>query len=146
MHLENFPNLKSDNHSIKSQRTFSYNCIPWTFGKTDVWWSSSPGYYWPRRIAPGSMHVVSNVIKIYENFGFIVCKHSDTSKEDGIEKVALYATAGFFVHAALQREDGIWTSKLGEHEDIIHETAECLLGGEMESIACVLKRKRVASK
>ena len=142
MHLENFPNLTSVNFSITSEKTWAYNCIAWSLGQTDVWWSTAPGgYYWPRRKVPKPMTIVANVIKLYENEGFVVCDY--TTNETGVEKVALYATNGSFQHVALQKENGRWTSKLAEHEDIEHDAPESLLGGEYESIVCVLKRDRM---
>jgi hypothetical protein len=63
----------------------------------------------------------------FQTKGFEDC--DDDSLEDGIEKIALYATSnGKPTHAARQLENGKWTSKLGDHEDIVHETLDCLNG------------------
>ena len=83
---------------------------------------------------------VENVVELYRRLGFARCETPDF--EGGFEKVAIYESSGRFQHAALQLEDGRWTSKLGIHEDVEHATLETLLGGELERIACVLKRAR----
>ncbi len=85
---------------------------------------------------------VANVIKLYERLGFERCDSDET--EEGFDKVALYSAASRFVHVARQLKDGRWTSKLGEHEDVEHDTLAVLLGGEFEAVACVLKRRRLA--
>lgn len=90
------------------------------------------------------MHQIDTMVRFYQNEGFALCG-TDTLPEDGFEKVVLYSSGGLFKHAALQLEDGTWTSKLGEHEDISHTTAEFLLGGEYECIVHVLKRPRLAT-
>lgn len=87
--------------------------------------------------------MVENVIMLYQLQGFEVC--ADTSLEEGFEKVILYATGGRFQHAALQKNDGTWTSKLAEHEDVEHDSPEVLLGGEYKAVVCVLKRRRKES-
>ena len=139
MYLENFPNATSDLLQEKSPATSNYNCIAWTLGDTETWWSSAPGYFWPPR-TPKPMSRLENVVALYRRQGFEECPTPDP--EDGFEKVALYVSAGEFVHAALQLADGRWTSKFGKHEDAEHETLESLLGGEFESIGCILKRER----
>jgi hypothetical protein len=142
MYRENFPQLTDSNHEIKSPFTWDYNCIAWTLGDTTIFWSPIKPYYWPRNV-PRNAHDVSTIVKLYELHGFVRCERPDTSLEDGFEKVALYTVAGGdWRHAALQLPNGRWTSKLGQHEDLEHDTAEALLGGEYEAIACVLRRPR----
>lgn len=53
---------------------------------------------------------------------------SDTdSLESGFEKVAIYVGSdGLPTHMARQLESGVWTSKLGEWEDIEHGTLTAL--------------------
>lgn len=140
MDLECFPNLNPNNHSITSGQTFAYNCIAWVLGETDTWWSSAPNYYWPRRIVPGSMRIVANVVRLFEWQGFVECDGANL--EDGVEKIALYATGGLFVHVAYQRKDGHWTSKMDRFEDIAHTTPEALLGGDYEAVVHIMQRPR----
>jgi hypothetical protein len=47
-------------------------------------------------------------------------------------------------HAALQLELGRWTSKLGDLEDISHETEACIGGGVYGTVYCYLQRRRPA--
>jgi len=139
MQPESFPNLRPENHKVTSPSSWRYNCIAWSLGDDANWWTSEPGYYWPPRV-PKPIHVLANVIKLYERLGFAVC---DTpAVEVGFDRIAWYVAAGQFAHVARQLADGRWTSKLGEHEDIEHDSLEVLLGGEYEAVACVLKRRR----
>ena len=46
----------------------------------------------------------------------------DGPLQDGYEKIAIYALDGEPTHAARQLDTGRWTSKLGKHEDIEHDT------------------------
>lgn len=60
--------------------------------------------------------------------------------ETGFEKVALFADAdGFATHAARQLNNGRWTSKLGELEDIEHALRD-LEGVEYGTVVLVMKR------
>ena len=52
----------------------------------------------------------------------------DGALEDGFEKVAIYALSFTVTHMARQLASGRWTSKLGELEDIEHETPAELEG------------------
>ena len=49
--------------------------------------------------------------------------------ESGFEKVALYGSGFMYTHAARQLPDGRWTSKLGQKEDITHNTPDDVAGG-----------------
>jgi hypothetical protein len=62
--------------------------------------------------------------------------------EPGIEKVAIYADlpADSWTHAARQLPNGRWTSKLGDFEDIEHDTPEGLAGNVYLSLAYIMKR------
>ena len=65
--------------------------------------------------------------------------------EDGFEKVAVYHNDEGYTHAALQLADGKWTSKLGDYEDIRHESFDALYGDsedEYGKLFCIMKRKR----
>jgi len=76
--------------------------------------------------------------------GYVRC--DDGNREPGFEKVAIYADAnGDFTHAARQKEDGSWTSKLGEWEDISHRELKGLTAKKNQPayghIAAILKRR-----
>jgi hypothetical protein len=78
-----------------------------------------PGYYWP----PGAMRGagIEALVSAFEVLGYEICSGADL--EEGYEKVALYVNQfGSWEHAARQEEDGWWSSKLGNLEDIRHPT------------------------
>jgi len=66
--------------------------------------------------------------------------------EDGIEKIAIYADSrDEWTHAAHQRDDGWWESKLGDDIDILHSTVECLESLLYGVVVQYLKRERPAN-
>jgi len=122
----------------------AYNCISWAFNDTlQYWWPtdfSYPGMYWP----PVSRDVaISSFVAAFEYFGFRKC--SSREFEDGYDKIALYADAlGTPTHAARWwQEDGGWSSKLGEENDIRHHTLESLEDSEYGKVVQVFKRRRL---
>ncbi len=144
-----FPNLFSSGYGKSSDEDFEYNCVAWAAGEenTQEWWDPlalGPGYYWPNGLQRNTE--VDTFVKLYELVGgYVACDH--VGLEEGFEKIALYSNAqGEFTHAARQKEDGIWTSKLGDWEDIEHRTLSGLSGNAPAygSVAKILKRPRLA--
>ena len=139
-----FPNLHPGNHQITSPSDEHYNCIGWAAGRDDQWWDPSESAdleeddFWPAN-APRDYKLTS-LIATYESVGFVVC--ADGTQEDGIEKIALYADGDEYMHAARQLDTGRWTSKMGEGEDIEHETPEDLAGPCYGQVAAFMKRQR----
>lgn len=87
---------------------------------------------------------VEALVAAYESLGFAMCDDSDV--ELGYEKVAIYGTPdGEFQHAARQLNDGHWTSKLGEWEDIEHNTLEALECQDYGTVQRILRRPIGAS-
>lgn len=126
-----FPLLQADSDPVCSDPTEEYNCIAFAAGVRDEWWQHFPGYRWP---ASTRSPYISSLIEVFATLGYEIC--NDGSPEESYEKVALYARDGRWKHAAHQREDGVWESKLGESEDIEHLTAEMLEGelyGEVQT-------------
>jgi len=81
-------------------------------------------------------------IAVFETVGYTIAADTDESLEPGIEKVALFADAGGIPkHAARQLLTGLWTSKLGESEDIEHEL-RALEGEHYGAVVMFLKRLR----
>ncbi len=80
--------------------------------------------YWP----PNVVRAVTTEVflRAYGTLGFTLC--FDGSLETGIEKIAVYgkgaAGAEVPTHAALQLENGQWTSKIGVFEDISHVASD----------------------
>jgi hypothetical protein len=85
-------------------------------------------------------------IKAFETKGYKLCYSN--SREDGLEKVAVYAKidpiSGVPIptHAALQLETGEWTSKLGPFEDVRHRTIDDVNGPVYGKAACYMSRPR----
>lgn len=78
------------------------------------------------------------LLAAYQSLGF---EGSDSrSVEEGYEKVAIYATSdGAYTHAARQLTDGRWTSKLGNWQDIEHDTLEALEGTSYGTVRFVIR-------
>ncbi|HEV3083903.1 MAG TPA: hypothetical protein VGY66_29240 [Gemmataceae bacterium] len=63
--------------------------------------------------------------------------------ESGFEKIAVYALAsGAPTHAARQLPSGAWLSKLGDLQDIEHQTLEALEGRDYGKAVRFLRRPR----
>jgi len=138
---EIFPNLK--NYQITSPADYHYNCIAWAAGDTKNWWqpSDSPYFFWLRDDKSDSLE---NCIQTFSILGYK--EETDSSFELEFEKVALYSDAdGLPSHAARQKGDGFWTSKLGEAEDIEHDTLEAFEGEAYGKVKIILKRPRSES-
>ncbi len=140
-----FPDLASAGYSVTSPPTSEYNCIAWAAGDTGRWWWPTPDpdlTYWP--VAVPRERNIESFIQAFETLGFQVCETAEL--EEGYDKVALYADAnGLPTHAARQLPSGSWTSKLGEIEDIQHETLEGLESAVYGSVAKTLRRFRAFS-
>jgi hypothetical protein len=118
-----FPNLLASNHRITSRADPQYNCFAWAAHYTDRWLQPHGFGYWPGAI-PDSL-TLNNLTAVYAKDGFERCASSEP--ELGYEKIAIYADRrGLPRHAARQLADGKWSSKLGEFEDIEHDTLEAL--------------------
>lgn len=126
-----FPRIVHDGYELRSREDFSYNCIAFAAGDLFQLWDGyggGTGTYWPDPHQRGCMF--KHLIYAYEAVGFRKCNR-DTRLEHGFEKVALYMDeSGEWTHAARQRQDGWWESKLGEWDDIIHRIPESLTGPE----------------
>ena len=77
-------------------------------------------------------------MKVFTEMGYSICDNTD--KETGYEKVAIYARNGLWEHAARQLDDGRWTSKIGEFEDITHPSPEDLAGELYGNVHCIMRR------
>jgi hypothetical protein len=147
-----FPDLFLSGYGVTSPEDPQYNCIAWAAGdeNTDAFWTPymiGGGYYWPEDKVPRNAKVAT-FIKLYETVaGYVVCNTGDL--EEGVEKIALYADpAGEITHAARQQANGIWTSKLGDWEDIDHISLDGLAGAPPAygSVVQFLKRPRAIMK
>ncbi len=128
----------------KSDRDPRYNCIAWAVGKTDnFWWPQNlPGYFWPPGLPkePLNQETIDNFIKAFKTEGYRRCRNGKFHRK--YEKIALYVSADRRPkHAARLLASGIWTSKLGNWEDIEHRTLQCVEGGEYGRVVMFFKRK-----
>jgi hypothetical protein len=133
-------------HSVKSPKDTTYNCIAFAAGDTTRWWEDlllipDPGFYWPpgahRDDDVGSIEALK---RCYATIGYEEC--TDGNLEPGYTKVALYAkTPEDYEHAVVLDENGTWYSKLGDGFDIHHPTAQCICGPLYGTVMCYMKRK-----
>jgi hypothetical protein len=133
-----FPKLKKAGYKVTSLTDDVYNCIAWAAGDRTTWWSYADGYYWP--IADHS-NGVQNLINVFESIGFQRCENNQV--EANYDKVAIFAKAGIWKHAARQLADGRWASKLGPDEDIEHVTLESLEGDVYGVVFCTMRKARI---
>jgi hypothetical protein len=112
----------------KSDRTPNYNCIAWAAGKTNApWWPIDlHPYFWPPGLSKG-VETLDNFLRAFETEGYVACV--DASIEPGFEKIAIYVDDNDVpTHAARSLQNGMWTSKLGDEEDIEHATLRVVEG------------------
>lgn len=138
-----FPELKGGNgYEVKSPATIEYNCLSWALGINWTRYDPEPecaGYYWfPGIDREWSLKAISQTL---EKHGYGICDSSDL--EDGFEKVAIYIDASDTpAHFARQLPTGKWTSKIGDLNDIEHDTLECLATPDYGKPQLVMKRPR----
>ncbi|MGH7976493.1 MAG: DUF7689 domain-containing protein [Limisphaerales bacterium] len=83
---------------------------------------------------------VKSFVALYKREGnYAPCEHD--RHEKGFEKIAIYADAvGDVTHVAKQKASGKWTSKLGDWEDLEHNTLAALEGEFYGKVVQILKR------
>ena len=135
-----FPGLRGGAYDITSAIDPSYNCAAFAAHEQEEWWDPyRPDGVWPDDLERDAS--IGHFIALYERKGFVACV--DGAFEIGFEKIALYADAsGAFGHAARQLESGLWTSKLGELEDIQHASLESLANPDYGQPSRFMKRPR----
>jgi hypothetical protein len=132
-----FPNLLGTRFEITSESTKLYNCIGWAAtGGQDAWWEPAGRFYWPPGVA--REYSIEAYKQVFGSMGYSEC--SDGDSEPGFEKIALYGLHGRATHAARQLPDGWWTSKLGDLEDIRHESLKALSGRRWGDVVCIMRR------
>ena len=144
---EKFEKLKlhPPHYEGRSPADWSYNCIAWAMGTKDKpWWPATfGGYKWPKRLPreePGK-ETLSNFIRAFKRLRYKVLLRKDYSLEEGFEKVVIYVNENQNpTHAARLLPSGIWTSKIGNEEDIEHVSPGDLEGSKYGTVAVVMKR------
>jgi hypothetical protein len=119
-----FPNLKAAGYEKRSDATEDYNCFAFAANQTTCRLdpTGGPDCDWPDNILPTLF--ISSFLELYRSYGFEVCDNGDL--EEGHEKIAIYVNEA--EHAARQLPSGKWTSKIGDDEDIEHNTLQSLEG------------------
>jgi len=145
-----FPGLQPGNYQVTSEESTRYNCIAFAAGRQDLpWWPiEATGVYWPDGVDKDE--TIECFIQAYQTEGYLVCEH-DATLEIGFEKIAIYlGPSNEPIHAARQLSDGRWTSKLGDWEDIEHDTLEALQSGAFDNgfgygkVGQIMKRPKKA--
>ena len=101
-------------------------------------WPGAPDYYWPSEVT--GTDELATLVQLYLDEGYEKCENGEP--EEGHKKVAIYVKEDRPKHAALQLESGRWTSKLGNMQDIEHDTLEVLEGQEYGKATVFLKKHR----
>jgi hypothetical protein len=137
-----FPGLQNSKYDVTSPPTIDYNCIAWAAGDYQMWWEPVPPYYWPS--AARLEYSLEAYVEAFRSLGF---EPTDSlGLEADYEKIVIFTDAlRQPQHAARQLENGRWTSKLGQLEDITHEL-EALSGDVYGRPAMPMKRRRSTSR
>src|SRR5216684_5426535 len=129
--LENtFQRLAPNSYELSSPKARRYNCIAWASKDITRKWDCfvfplPPAYHWPKNAIFGDD--LNAFVSVFIVQGYELCP--DGLLEDGYEKVVLYVdNFGEWQHAARQLVDGRWTSKMGDAEDITHQSPDDLGG------------------
>jgi len=136
-----FPNLRRGEYRVTSEEDFVYNCIAHAANRKDAWWwpDEGEGIAWPEQVP--MEETLEAFTDAYRTLGYEPCGGTDL--ELGFERVAIYVDSeGVPTHAARQLPNGKWTSKLGEWEDIEHDSLEALCEGNYGTVRQILKRPR----
>jgi hypothetical protein len=137
MVFPDFPNSSHEEFIITSPEDRFYNCIAWAYGIPDRWLWPSQHTYWPSNIP---LEVTLDAfILLFRSIGYEACANDDF--EYDYEKVAIYIDSnGVPTHAARQRPNGLWTSKLGMSFDVSH-TLFGMSDGVYGNVGAILKRE-----
>lgn len=135
-----FPKLKNKDYKLASKKNRYYNCIAWAFECNTLWWWPDKKYigFWPKQIKREV--TLAAFIKAFETQGYSICENSDY--EIGFQKIAIFIKENNIpTHTARQLDNGKWTSKIGELEDIEHNLFD-LIGNQYGKIGVIMKRKK----
>ena len=118
-----WPNLSDTNFELTSEVTSRYNCVAWAVGNDKEVIDLSLDEDEEPILYPDLTCLT--YIEYFEKEGFELCETPDW--EADYEKIALFEKDGkTFEHVARQIQENLWTSKLGEWEDIEHISLEAL--------------------
>ena len=130
-----FPRLVGKEYEL-SPEDFNFNCLAFALGDHSNWWEPprGPGQYWP----PGfpddtTVATVEAIIRIH---GFTVEILATQIPET--DAIAIYATGNQWRHFA-KFSNGVWSSKLGDGNDIIGNSLQDLempIYGNVVKVLC----------
>lgn len=131
---------------VTSPKDPCYNCIAFAAADPTRKWDPGmlpePGYYWPSAaLRDDDNDDIEALKRAFAQIGYEDCANGDL--EVGWQKVALYALEeDDWLHAAVQEQNGEWSSKLGAGYDIRHKTPHCLEGPVYGKVICFMKKRR----
>ena len=114
-----FPHLDKANFRVVSQASVEYNSPAAAAGDRQRWWwpDQTGWYYWPSGVKRAES--LSAFIDAYTAIGYEVSMLP--AREVGFSKIAFYGQPdGQPRHVAYQHASGLWASKLGQAEEIVH--------------------------
>jgi len=144
--LSDYPNIKIgvNFNIIDSNDNYDYNCIAYSLGsKNDtIYPRKGKRWIWAFEIDKDeskNLHI-SNFLEFYKLFGYTFCRNG--SYEPNYDKVALYTyNATYFVHAAIQKDNKWWISKMGENE-LFEHTLDALFNKNISHKIYFVKRSK----
>jgi hypothetical protein len=124
---------------VTSPEASDYNCIAWAAGDDQRWWEPDQwgDYHWPPAI-PRQWTLMA-VIDAFRTLGYEPC--SDGKYEKGFSKIAIFVDQyNIPTHAARQLENGKWTSKCGQLEDIEHDLYDLCGQQGYGEVSCFMRK------
>ena len=95
-------------------------------------------YWWPEGVE--NSPYIDAYMNAFRLKGYEACEN--WQHEDAYEKIALYIDGEHkCTHAAREKRNGKWTSKLGQANDISHNNPYSIEGIYYGKVACFMKRK-----
>lgn len=151
-----FPKLATDKKfKLTSKQNVNYNCIAWAaIVDNEFWWPEvkpypldGVRYKWPFNIE--NNEELRFFIELFKHKGYTKISSEISNEHPEFRKVALFIKPSENLdiincqctHAARQRPNGLWTSKLGTFEDIEHSNPYDLEGPRYGKLAIILKKK-----
>jgi hypothetical protein len=96
--------------------------------------------YWPKGVRDDGS--IDCFIELFQKLKYKKINKTDVGLEIFYEKVAIYENIfGHFTHVAKQKCSGIWWSKLGEDQDIYHNTPDGLESSGYGKPEHILKKR-----
>src|SRR5689334_8875462 len=133
-----FPALTQRDYAL-SDEDFNFNCLAFALGDYHNWWEPprGKGNYWPDGF-PEDL-TVQTVESIIRTHGFTV--KIDASTNPDADAIAIYAEGNEWTHFA-RFATGVWSSKLGDGNDVVRMHLEDLEGNIYGKVVMVLSKPK----